>query len=278
MATETVTLTYVRGGVTYTKTVTVSDPVTGGFPDASNTGATGNTFTNGPATTSASGQTFTNLIFTGDSWITGNNNRFVNCKWTGTSFWPLRITGTGNVIEHSTFLNGSNSQCSVEMGSGNTVQFCDISGAGDGIRGQDNCLVTDNFVHPTGPADAHRDAIDIEGTIGNNIIRHNRVEVYSNQTSCLTLENDVGSGKWDNNLVENNFFAGAGYIFYFVSRVPITNLIVRNNTFSKKFFPTYGGQPDSSGQALVYQKFGNVASNIWSGNVDADSGATVAKP
>jgi hypothetical protein len=254
--------------VTYTPPV-----VAGAFPDASTTGARG-TFTNytGNTTISSNGQTYSGLVFANDTTVTGSNNKFVNCKFTDQSYWPLRITGVGNVLDHCTFANGNNSQCSVDLGSGNTIQFCDVSGAGDGVHGENNCTVTDNFIHPTGPSDAHRDAIDIEGNSGGNVIRHNRIEVYSNQTSCITLENDAGGGKWDNNLVENNLLAGAGYVFYFVSKVPITNLVVRNNTFSKKFFPAYGYY------GTVYQGFPTGAGNSWSGNVDADTGATINKP
>ena len=245
------------------------------YPDATTTGARG-TLTNytGNMRPTANGLVFQNLRFTdGDLILTGSGHTFRNCEFISNSYWPLRFdseTGVQSIIEDCTFKTGPTSQCGMG-GSNFAIRRCDISGPADGIKGFNNVLIEDNYVHDLyGEAGSHRDGIDCEGTL-NITIRHNTVLMPTSDTSCITVARYTNNGQYtfNNCLVENNLLAGAGYCIYGPgTNAPTpTNVRIINNKFWKKYYPKYGYwgwmayEPPTPGNG-----------NIISGNVDYITG------
>jgi hypothetical protein len=98
-------------------------------------------------------------------------------------------------------------------------------------------------------------------------IRHNTVFNEFGQTDAISLFEDFGQQK--DCLIENNLVAGGGYTIYGgqnTGGIPVTNIIIRNNRFSTRFFPQSGsyGPVTALGAAS--------GGNVWSGNVWHETG------
>lgn len=259
---------------TPTPTPTPTPPPASDFPSAATTGyAPGTVFTTdtGDHTITTNGVTYTGVDYKGGITVSGSNNTFVNCLFEDKGYWPLRLTGTGNTVTHSTFRTGGGSQASVDAISGNTISFSDVSGSPDGIRLSSNSTVNDNYVHDLFYSGSeHNDAIDAEGNV-NMTVRHNTSEDWQGQTSAVTLTRYSGTAPFTNNVIDHNLLAGGGYTIYGPGTAGgnVTGTLIINNHLSKKFFPNYGYW----GWLAYEPPAGN--GNIISGNVDADTGAAV---
>jgi hypothetical protein len=265
MATFTVTVGAVHVPITYTAPVT-------GYPDASTTGARGTLTTYaGPATITTAGATFTNMLFPSGIVVTANNVSFRNCKFTDQGSWPLFFhePTTGAMVDHCTFITGPQGECSVQICEG-TVQYCDVSGSSDGIRGVDNCVIQHNYVHDIyHDSTTHSDGIDIEGSVGNNIIQHNTVLVESG-TSAICSQRWSGTAPYKDVLIDNNLVAGGNYCIYGPGGASNTTKIrITNNRMSNKYGAKYGYYG-----WLAYEP-GSGNGNVISGNVDYQTGAPV---
>jgi hypothetical protein len=110
-----------------------------------------------------------------------------------------------------------------------------IHGCSDGARAEGNVLLQDSWIHGLygggGGADPpHKDGVQATGS-SNVVIRHNRIENPSDQTSVILVggENGVPSN-W---LIERNYLDGGNYTIYLDPNG--SNRIIRNNTFSRRF-------------------------------------------
>jgi len=286
MATETVTVTYTRGSVTFTASVPVTDPVAAGFPSAANTGTkvTALKAYTGPwnLTSTVANPVILDgyLIGNGDLYISGPGIIVRNCKFTSTTPWPLMVDGASSSwaqIYDNTFITGPASECSFIMNSYAIASRNNVSGSSDGIRGKDWCTAQDNYVHDLYYSGSeHNDGIDFESQVGHWVIQHNTVVVKQTETSCITAERETGNSTLTDILIDNNLLSGAGYCIYGPgqTRGAVTNCRITNNKFSKTMagnFPNYGYY----GPVAYMPVLGGSTGNIISGNVDNDTGALV---
>ena len=144
-----------------------------------------------------------------------------------------------------------------------TVSKNDISGTSTGIQVHAG-LIEDNYVHDLGfRSGDHTNGFMSNAGSKSLTIRHNTMFNQYGQTDAISLFQDFGTQS--NRVVEDNFMAGGGYTIYAGggSLGAPTNITVRNNKFSTKYFSTSG----SYGPVTAWV---SNTTNSWSGNVWAD--------
>jgi len=218
---------------------------------------------------SQNGAVLENLEIRGSVLITGNNVTLRNVKIVNNGFWPLRITGTGAVIEDSTVIGGANSQAS--LAGSFTGRRLDLSGAGDGIKMSGNSVLEDSYIHDLASFDgAHNDGIEATNAVNIRIV-HNTILNSNGQTSALMLS-EYGSKADTQVLVQGNLFAGGGYTVYGGAPDTAQGHKVIDNVFSTRFFP------DSGHYGAVY--YWRSTGNTWSNNrwVDGPKAGQLVTP
>jgi hypothetical protein len=235
-------------------------PSTGSFPNASNTGASGTlTRSDGDRTVSTDGAVLEDLEIHGSVLIKANDVTLRNVKIVNNGFWPLRIQGSGAVIEDSTVIAGDDSQAAI---SGSfTGRRLDLSGAGDGIKMSGNSTLVDSYIHDLASfAGAHNDGIEATNAVNIRIV-HNTILNAESQTSALMLS-EYGSKADTNVLIQGNLFAGGGYTIYGGAPDTAQGHEVVDNVFSTRYFSRSG----SYGPVFYWRSTGNT----WSNNRWAD--------
>jgi hypothetical protein len=208
---------------------------------------------------SKDGTVLQDLEIHGSVLITGNNVTLRNVKIVNNAFWPLRIQGSGTVIEDSTVIAGDDSQAAI-TGSF-TGRRLDLSGAGDGIKMSSNSTLVDSYIHDLASfAGAHNDGIEATNAVNIRIV-HNTILNAESQTSALMLS-EYGSKADTNVLVQGNLFAGGGYTIYGGSPDTAQGHEVIDNVFSTRYFSKSG----SYGPVYYWRSTGNT----WSNNRWAD--------
>jgi hypothetical protein len=260
--------------------VGTTPPITG-FPNASNTGVPpGTTLTpyTGPKTIVVHGTVIENKIINGGLLISANNVTIRKCKivtGAGTNVgiqvnYPVATTGC--VIEDCEMYGGGKGGTIYGVAWGNyTMRRVNIYGfCHPGQVGGDNCTIEDCYMHDpadNAAGDAHIDTIQIVSG-RNTVIRHNTLENPFGQTAALLASADLGATV--NLLVEKNFMAGGGYTMYLTEKPNQKvsgTIIVKDNRFSKKFFPKGGYYGPTNVQIA--------APYTWTNNVWDDTGLPV---
>jgi hypothetical protein len=215
-------------------------PDYGDWPDIHNTGLTNPnnlTVINGDTTITASGATVQNLDVRGTLTIQADSVTVRNCRvWIG-AFWGVVVASgySGILIEDCEIgeddVNSSKgilirSSDSTEV----TIQRCYIHHVGDGIFGGtvgdptpkckitvQDCYITD--IRETdgddsvdNPGDHQGDGMEFLGQLRESIIKHNNIQVPTDQTSCLLL--DAYWGNMQDITIENNLLNGGAYTIY----------------------------------------------------------------
>lgn len=153
---------------------------------------------------------------------------------------------------------------------GFTARRLDIHGVGDGVRANGDVVLESSYIHDLVTADGfHNDGVQV--TEGSNIvIRDNVIENPFTQTSAILL--GAHQGSVSNVLVVGNLLAGGGYTLYGGadprSNYTISNIVLRDNVFSTKFYPKSGryGPMTATDDPSI-----QVSGNIWEGTGQAVS-------
>jgi hypothetical protein len=215
-------------------------PDYGDWPYINNTGLTDPnnlTVVNGDTTITATGATVQNLDVRGTLTIQASNVTVKNCRvWLG-YFWGIVVESgyTGILIEDCEIgKDYRNSSKGILIGTSDstevTIQRCYIHHVGDGIFGgggadpspKAKITVQDCYITETRETDEndnvdtiddHKgDGMEFLGQIREALIRHNHIDVPTDQTSCLLFEPNWGN--MQNITIENNLLNGAGYTIY----------------------------------------------------------------
>lgn len=254
----TVTGRVTVGSQVLTPTADVTLPAAAtGWPNASNTGVPAGTVLTaytGPTNITVAGTVIQNKTITQGLLIKAgaHNVTFRNCRFKASVYWMILSEegATNLLIEDCEFdgNTGASGDCAVN-GANYTMRRCNIHHTVDGLKGMDNVLIEDCYIHDLDieGADPHNDGFQSLGSNGLTI-RHNTIIVKNGATSCIILSTgSSGSGGMRNILIENNYFAGGAYCVYggyqagvdVLSR--ITNIRILNNKFSTQIHPNGGG-------------------------------------
>lgn len=270
------------------KGVQFNAPVTGGaqvcpaypaFPDANCTGVpTGVTLTTytGPTTITTAGTIIDSKNITSPLTISANNVTIKNSRITATppdNKGVVTITGgyTGTLIqdcEINGLGNGTNGHGILGRA---TIYRCDISNVENGLVPDNNTLAEDNYIHNLGGAQSvsggvpHYDGVQMDGGESNVTLRHNTINNNYTQTSAVMMDNYFGA--LSNIIVTNNFLSGGGITLYHVGN--FTSSTMTGTQVTGNYFGTTDWL---NAEICVFDV------SVWSGNINASTGATVPKP
>ena len=250
-------------------------PDYGNWPYTDNTGLTDPnnlTVVNGDTTITAAGATVQNLDLRGTLTIQANNVTVRNCRvWIG-AFWGIVVTSgySGILIEDCEIgKDYVNSSKGILIGAADstevTIQRCYIHHVGDGIFGGtvgdatpkckltvQDCYITD--IRETDgddnveTIDDHKgDGMEFLGQLTETVIKHNHIEVPTDQTSCLLF--DAHWGNMQDVTIENNLLNGAGYTVYtrITEGYTFEGLTIIDNHFGRDYnFGIHSNNVDSS--------------------------------
>jgi hypothetical protein len=250
-------------------------PDYGNWPYTDNTGLTDPnnlTVVNGDTTITAAGATVQNLDVRGTLTIQANNVTVRNCRvWIG-AFWGIVVTSgySGILIEDCEIgKDYVNSSKGILIGAADstevTIQRCYIHHVGDGIFGGtvgdatpkckltvQDCYITD--IRETDgddnveTIDDHKgDGMEFLGQLTETVIKHNHIEVPTDQTSCLLF--DAHWGNMQDVTIENNLLNGAGYTVYtrITEGYTFEGLTIIDNHFGRDYnFGIHSNNVDSS--------------------------------
>lgn len=242
-----------------------------GYPDASNTGVpSGTSLTDYDGSyTPAAGTVIDGQRFSAQPapLQIGNDNITIrNCLFEndGVYYYIESTGGTNLLVEDCTFIGESDTAECLNINSA-TVQRCDISGSGDGMKVGSNTTVQDCYIHDMyiGPVDPHADGIQSLGA-DTVLIEHNTITMPLESTSCVILS--TGSGQQFNITVNDNLLTGGIYCIYGGyepgSDPPedVDNIVISNNRISTAQYSTGGanGAFTSIGTPNV-----SVTGNVW---------------
>lgn len=146
---------------------------------------------------------------------------------------------------------------------------------GGGIDG--NNLVEDSWIHAfhVSLACEHADGFQGIGDSSNVVIRHNTIDMGLRECMAGLVQLGNENGPNSDVTVEDNWLAGGSFVFYASmapSDYPTHDIRFINNHLSKKYWPDYGGY------GVVNYWKPETPGAVWSGNVDADTGALLATP
>ncbi len=240
------------GTFPYNPVVPPTPPSPSSYPSASNTGTSGTLTVDsrtGVITTTANGQVFQNLNFTGSGTqlnIRHNNCVVRNCRIpAGSNAYCIDAEFAQNVlIEDCDLIATPGVSASVVWMQSGTIQRCDISGADNGIYFRGSTLgvtIKDNYIHGLGGGpEAHVDGIQTDQCgPGPSLIQHNTIEAFD--TSHVFLQctsNDVTNVKvLDNQMLKHPTYGPPGYNVYVNgwgtrpggAAATITNVEIANN-------------------------------------------------
>lgn len=250
-------------------------PDYGDWPYTDNTGLTNPnnlTIVNGDTTITETGATVSNLDVRGTLTIQADNVTVRNCRvWIG-AFWGIVVVSgySGILIEDceigKDYVNSSkgiliSASDSTEV----TIRRCYIHHVGDGIFGGtvgdatpkckitvQDCYITDiretdgNDSEDT-QSDHQGDGMEFLGQLRETLIKHNHIEVPSDQTSCLLF--DAHWGNMEDITIENNLLNGAGYTIYtrITDEYTFGGLTIIDNHFGRDYnFGIHSNDVDSS--------------------------------
>jgi hypothetical protein len=240
------------------------------YPGATNTGVPAGTAlkaSGGTLTLSTNGQVVSGLDITGNVVITASNVTLQRSRITDASWNIIQISESAtNVTIQDVEINGKGSLAGANGIYGPaTVLRSNIYGVENGIVPLSNSVIRDNYIHGLmAPGSPHYDGIQIDGGQSNVKITHNYIDMHEwTQTSTVMIDNYFGP--ISNIAVDNNLLIGAGYSVYsdnqFTSSV-ISGVSFTNNRIGKGYW----------GFVSI-----NGPKPVWTGNVDATTGAAISQ-
>jgi hypothetical protein len=256
----------------------VADPSGCGYPDASNTGASGSLTASGSITSTTDGQVIKNLFVTGYIKVTSANVVIENVKVVGGDMFGAIDTqgATGHTTVSDVTLIASVSQLAGMTVRDTTIERANISGGQDGIDlwgglGDHN-VVEDSYIHDLSRSaadDSHDDTLQTSG--GTETFIHNTLLPFNGSdpmNSCLqigALQGNLGSLTFSSNLCDGGNYSlnanssGIGAVLK-GSVLTAGPLTYTNNRFGSDY--RFG----------VQIHLGSPFHTTWTGNIDDTTG------
>ncbi len=264
----------VKENSTAVMTVTATDPddatqppVSGDWPNASNTGVpAGTQLTNSGGMTISTANTVVEAKnISGTVRVTAQGVTIRKCKINGGgNGFAVDSDGHNVIIEDCEIWNASNSPVLCQ---GGKVLRCNLHHADNGVVTQGGDLVQDCYIHDLGiTSDAHVDGISVQSGSG-TVIRHNHVESFD--TSCVFIKSDftaVTNITVDNNRLINKPGQKTAATVYAdnstgkgMSGIKFTNNVMEKGTW-------------------YYAAITDAGTVVWTGNTDYKTGAALPTP
>ena len=250
-----------------------------GYPDATNTGATGPlTVWQGDYHTSSNGQTVTGLDIRGTLYIDNSNVTVSNVGVTeqGSEGWAVTIGAnataahplTGITLSYLTIDGGKSHGGGVQAPEGNvswTLDHSDISNGENGIRSAGNATIRDCWVHDLAAGSgAHYDDVEIYAGTG-DVYDHNTLTlgVGTGFTSAWNVQGDFAPVNQPT--LSNSLLDGGGYTVNVrgIGAYPVKGAQLLGNRFGPDHAYGYSAD-DATGTTAS----GNVA-DLTGKNIDA---------
>jgi hypothetical protein len=279
-----------------------ANPVSCGYPGATNTGVPSGTtlksvpsqVSSGPgwsynATTNAvvvtvNGTVLSGLSISGNLTINASNVTVNDVQVVTVGSFAISLTHTKNVTIENSAISGTNAT----TGRVN-VAIDDVYGDSTGMTIKNNNislfrtamqistgLVQGNYIHDPGYiAGDHTNGIVTNGGTAPMTINDNTVFNSLGQTDAISLDASTGGVAVANKTIENNFLAGGGYSIYGgdgPSTNPTSNIVIKNNRFGQQYFAK-GGQ---FGAVAYYDHTGS--GNSWTSNIWDTTGQAIPSP
>jgi len=279
-----------------------ANPVSCGYPGATNTGVpSGTTLKSVPGQVS-SGTGWAYNATTGQVTVTGNG-----AVLSGLSIpYTVEIDASNVTLKNDQIVTGGAFAISLRHTTGVTIENSVISGTNatsgrvnvaiDDVYGDSTGLnitgnnisafrtamqvsaglVQGNYIHDPGYlAGDHTNGIVTNGGTAAMTINDNTIFNTLGQTDAISLDASTGGVPVANKTISNNFLAGGGYSIYGgdgPSGNPTSNIVIKNNRFGQLYFAK-GGQ---FGAVAYYDHTGS--GNTWSGNIWDTTAQTIAAP
>lgn len=200
-----------------------------GYPDATNTGVpAGVTLTNTTnLTVSTNGAVVENRYITGRLTISANNVTVRNVRIVSGDYYPIYYEGTGLVVEDTEITGTSDAVTACMSFDSYTARRVMCSGGADGFKANADVVIEDSYVFGLRESDgSHNDGVQTTG--GSNVtIRHNTFDLRGDVAEVFQLGTEWGSNS--NWLIDNNLFAGGGWVF---NGGPVNPMTISNNRFA----------------------------------------------
>jgi hypothetical protein len=219
---------------TTAKTTPAPSSSSGAWPNADNTGPTGNFSTAYSGTLNLSNVTIENKTISGCVTISGKNVVIKNSLIKGCKgYRSVDVGNNGFVTLDHVEINATGNDDAIAGGNFH-LEAVHIYGANDGVKLDSNATIEDSFIQTKQQnGECHCDALQTMGS-KNVVIRHNRIDGGSGN-AAIQLGTEFGSH--NDFLVENNWFSGGGYTINYANHTPSlgaknSNVVFRNNIFS----------------------------------------------
>jgi hypothetical protein len=206
------------------------------------------------------GAVIENLNIHGSISIDAPNVTVRNVRVNSGDYVGVTVNSTGALLDHVE-ITGSEDGIRGDNYIGRNLDIHGVTG--DGLKLGDNVTIENSYIHDFAPtATSHNDGVQAMGG-SNSVLRNNRIEMGEGTNSAVFIQPELG-GSINGLLVEGNTLSGGGWTMYVDGdRGPLSNVMVRNNTFAG---------PGGYGSVTTDTRGGSAAT--WSGNVSA-SGQTV---
>jgi hypothetical protein len=236
----------------------ISHPSACGYPDASNTGATGTlTAIHADVTLNTPGQVYKNKDVTGCITVNASNVTITNVRVACGGPFIVYVKSGSVTISHSTISCNYVGGATGVIGDDYTARAIHVSRCENGFDAGANVSILDSYCHDLKGAD--NDCI--QGTMQSNVlIRHNTLVASSADNSAIEGDGAAGSTKtgW---VVDSNLLSGGGYTLYCPRRSVATGVSVINNRFGPYVY-SYATDCGKAGY-------------VWSGNINDATGASL---
>ncbi|MBD8870482.1 hypothetical protein [Nocardioides donggukensis] len=232
------------------------------WPDATSVGARGELPVRKGLTVTEDGTVLADVEIRGQLTIDADRVVVRNVRVVSEGYYAILVSGRDVLIEDSTLTGGPESTASLAAAEGGqfVARRLDVSGAEDGVRLADDCVLADSFVHDLSGGDGrHNDGVTADGHSGWSITGNTILNAHD-QTAAVW----VGDARYgpSSGVLEGNLIGGGGYSVYAGPGGADGGIQVRDNAFSTRFWP-------SSGHWGVVANW-TAEGNLWSANVWAD--------
>jgi hypothetical protein len=248
------------------------DPAARTWPTSATTGARGALERRSGTTVVTDGMVLTGVRFEGQVTIAADDVVLRDVAITSDSYYALLVTGRDVLIEDVTLRGGRESVAALASSDGGQFEArrVDASGAEDGVRLGDDCVLEDSYVHGLRSGQGrHNDAVTADGYHGWSITGNTVVNAVEGGVAAVW----VGDGRFgaSSGVLARNLLAGGGYAIY-AGPGERQGIRVLENSFSTRFWPRSGRW----GLAYEWVPAGNEwADNVWP---DAPDLGQVAQP
>jgi hypothetical protein len=274
-----------------------SSPHTCGYPDTTNTGASGALSPSGSITVSTNGAVVKDKEVSGKITINASNVTIENVKIvstaTGSGTQAISNNGSGNVIRNVTAGGPGSGSSTIEAAlrgfDGVTLERDYFYNCNECVQGsatvKDSYLVVSSIYSGAHAEDIYvcSEAVTVE---------HSTLINYVNQTATVFGDTICGGG--NKYTVKNSLLAGSGYVFY--PQANGTNPTGAQTTITNNRIARCTGTPETKENGHWYCKGGSDSNGIypyggsygigayfsgpttWSGNVWDDNGAVIPEP